>query len=345
MNQRSNQPDGEPPPQKAKKKAKKSDDAPTNDDPADYRLCAVELRACARQVRGWKPRQVGFLVGALRTLLDAQDAAIGRIGFPAAVGMERLEDRLWCWTVFHTPTNSTTLRMPLGPRVDLEVEPPADQFQRVIEEHTAAFTDAQMQVLREVVDGFRNQYEAGLSRTVPSWSTEEAPMRRPRGLPNSPPPSSTEEFETARKRAEVPSGPAPAQTNAALEALRTSIFREEYDALEMIAGAFETLAECADFLAEFKPPKLNLKEEEVLLRLHAADAVSERRGIKVKVQAAKWKGALGNSEQTRERAATTAVASLNRAGLVAPRHKSEGAYLTTQGLKVARALCAARVHQ
>jgi hypothetical protein len=52
MNQRSNQPDGEPPPQKAKKKAKKPDDAPTEtplvqtrDDAADYRLCAVELRA------------------------------------------------------------------------------------------------------------------------------------------------------------------------------------------------------------------------------------------------------------------------------------------------------------
>jgi hypothetical protein len=50
MNQRSNQPDGEPPPQQAKKKAKKSDDAPremplvpTRGDPADYRLCAVEL--------------------------------------------------------------------------------------------------------------------------------------------------------------------------------------------------------------------------------------------------------------------------------------------------------------
>jgi len=170
-------------------------------------------------------------------------------------------------------------------------------------------------------------------------------MRRSRGLPNSPPPSSTEEFETARKRAEVPSGPAPAQTNAALEALRTSIFREEYDALEMIAGAFETLAECADFLAEFKPPKLNLKEEEVLLKLHAANAVTERSGIKVKARAAEWKGALGDTTDTRERAATTAVGSLKRAGLVAPPQKSEVAYLTTQGLRVARVLRAARVHQ
>ena len=352
MNQRSNQPDGEPPPQKAKKKAKKSDDAPTeaplapiSDDPADYRLCAVELRACARQVRAWKARQIGFLEGGLRTLLAVQDVAVVRIGIPPAVTMERLEDRLWCWTVFLTPTTSTTFRVPYGPKMDLAVEPPSDQFQRLIEESSAAFTAEQRKFLRQIVDALRARYEAGPPPEASPWVAEGQFVPPPRGFPKAAPPTSTDKLQIAKERAEVPATAPPTKIEVALEAMRAVIFRDEYEAGEMIAGAFETLAECVEFLADYKPPELSAKEQETLVRMLAAGARGERSAIAIKASAAAWDGPLGKTTGTRQRNASLAVGSLKRARLAAPEGHSERSYLTAKGIRVASTIRAARAHR
>lgn len=356
MDKKPTLPDDEPPPMpsKAKRKGKPADPLPSealsapqasaSDTPSAYRLCAVELRACARQVRGWKTQQIGFLEGGLRTLLAVQDAAVARIGFPPAVTMARLEDRLWCWTVFQTPTRSTTFRVPYGPKVDIAVEPPSDQFQRLIDESSAAFTREQRQLLLQIVDGLRAWYEVGPPPEASPWSAEGQFVRPPRGFPKAAPPTSTDKLQTAKERAEVPAAPPPTKTEAALEAMRAVIFHSQYEAGEMIAGAFETMADCVDFLADMKPPKLNGKEKEVLLQLLAADATSAVKGLGVKAAAVAGAWALGTKPQTLERAASTALASLKRAGLVAPPGRSKTAYLTAQGIRVANGLRAPRVH-
>lgn len=352
-------PHEEPPPtpQKARKKAKKSETSPpgggtvpalpttVSEEPAAYHLCAVELRACARQVRGWKTRMTGFLEGGLRPLLAVQEAAVARIGFPPVVSMERLEDRLWCWTVFQTPTTSTTLRVPYGPRADLAVERQSDQVQRIIDEHASVFTKEQKRVLLEIVDQMRKSYEGAIpaQTQLSSAAVRAAPL--PRGYPKSAPPTTTDELASARKRAEVPPAEPPSEVQAALEAMRGIFFQGEYEPTEMIAGAFETFADCVDFLADFKPPTLDSKAEAVLMRMFEAGATSERRGIQVKRSAANWAGPLGTTPQTRERAASSALASLKRNGLAAPEHPSERAYLTMQGLRAARAVLADRAHQ
>ena len=353
MNQRSNLPDDEPPPlQKAKKKAKKPDDAPTEtplvptrDDPADYRLCAVELRACARRVRGWKARQIGFLEGGLRTLLAVQDAAVARIGFPPAVTMERLEDRLWCWTVFQTPTRSTTFRVPYGPKMDLAVEPPSDQFQRLIDESSAAFTAEQRKFLRQIVDALRARYEADPPPEASPWVAEGQFVPPPCGFPKAAPSTSTDGLRAAKERAAVPAAPPPTKIEVALEEMRAVIFRDEYEAGEMIAGAFETLAECVEFLADFKPPELSDKEQETLVRMLAAGARGERSAIAIKASAAAWDGPLGKTTDTRQRNASLAVGSIKRAGLAAPEGASERSYLTAKGIRVATTIRAARAHR
>jgi len=350
MNQRSNQPDGDLPPQKAKKKAKKSDDAPTeiplaptSDDPADYRLCAVELRACARDVRGWKSRQPDFLRRSLESILRHHDAAIGRIGFPPAVEMKSCDDGVWCSVVFITPTGGWSHWVPLGPRRRHTYEP---QLAEIEPEEEAAVRASLDPSTIETLE--RLQAEWGTSDQPLSFlevvamcmlRDEWAALRRRREPKR--PVLATPALDAARQRAIVPSvtsGLPAAPREAAIAQLAERLFAEEFEVVQLIAGALETLAECVEFLADFKPPEGVDAEAMYVLKMMIFDgATSANRGINVKERANLWKGGPLGTGTTRPTKASKAVERLKKADYVAPRGRSTTAYVTAMGQRIAGA--------
>ena len=348
MNQRSNQPDGEPPPQKAKKKAKEKAKEPeavtvVAEDAADYRLCAVELRACARDVRGWKSRQPDFLRRSLESILRHHDAAIGRIGFPPAVEMKSCDDGIWCSVVFITPTGGWSHWVPLGPRRWHTYEPQLVEIEPEEEEAVRASLDPSTIETLE-----RLQAEWGTSDQPLSFvevvamcmhRDEWAGLRRRREPKR--PVLATPALDAARQRAVVPSvasGLPAAPREVAIAQLAGRLFAEEFEVVQLIAGAFETLADCVEFLADYKPPKdVDAEAMYVLKMMISDDATSENRGINVKARANLWKGGPLGTGTTRPTKASKAVERLKKADYVAPKGRSTTAYVTAMGQRIAGA--------
>ena len=112
----------------------------------------------------------------------------------------------------------------------------------------------------------------------------------------------------------------------------------EFNTIEMLSGALLTLADYADFLADYPPEPLSDKQREVLLLLGVAIANGENAVCSLRTAARVWRsGPLGKKPSTRERAVSDVAQELQGMGLVRSK-KGVGTCLTPLGYEQTKAI-------